>query len=924
MVVLQCPLVVTFPPSYTLLLSHGYTRYIEAGRWWNDLQTVGHGLASKIVVSAQQNLESSPGNAPFPSTMTHLPPENEQQAPIQVQVFSPEPLSTLQTQDIAQPSTFQTSPPSQSDGAIMQQTTAFQAMESQSRDALQSDRTMVALTQMAEATQQAQQPAMQEQISTSLFSPTSTQMQNTIHQFQSGVSGTGTDVDLVQQVLEAQQQLSCVLFSSQGGGDNEQQVEEQIKSGLFQLIGSMQNAPNQSMFSSPDSVHSRPENVLSGRPESLLQQAENSLTSQQQAMETNASIVMEMQQSIHQASGPMQSDMYQTQSPGAGSIQSPVYQQSPHLMGGLTASEEMQMQCDMFSTQGVTGNDGSTGQQQVSAPSSNLFQSSGAPDNDNSPSQSEQMQSSVFQSIVQMQHSGDGQGQVNLFSPTEDMLGVQTTGGQQQGTGLFQQAGDMMGLQQGNFLQQPPHPHAPLFHSQNTMQDTQTLAQDTQGSLFHPSGSLGQHQSASSSQDQMQAALFHPQDSITSPPEQSATNMATNMYAMSSLQSSQVPQEKPLSFFSSQSSLPQLQGATGPEQQAAFQQQAQLSHIQSSAMAQEQQQPPPQNLFQAQNQQAAIFQATHSMVGMQGSPSPHEQTQNILFSAQSSMANMAAQEQQQSMLFNQSQEPMTTQDQQNQALFHAQNMDFQAQSPVTSQHEQQPSPMFHSSPQLQLVQASPTSPEQQVALYMTPASMSALQNSMGQAELQQSSMYSQSIQGTTPPPQQTAAMFHSAAAGAMGQMQGASASSPQATGMFLFGIQNNCSQLMSPGAGSLPDQMMALAQSGQSQGDGQTVTTLLSQQMNEKLLNDSRSEHGEDQRLTGVSAQPGEQHVQLFLSDAAGAASIRLYRNWIFLFIVHGPSRNGFCFLGCFFLCCAPPPPHLILIFLQYLATKTT
>ncbi|XP_077144614.1 nuclear factor of activated T-cells 5 isoform X3 [Ranitomeya variabilis] len=777
--------------------------------------------ASKIVVSAQQNLETSPGSGSFSSPVTHLPPENEQQAPIQVQVFSPEPLSTLQPQDIAQPSTFQASPPSQSETAIMQQTAAFQAMESQSRDALQSDRTMVSLTQMAEASQQAQQPALQEQAQTlqqqmsgSLFSPSSTQMQNTIHQlqsgnFQSGVSSGSTEV-LVQQVLEAQQQLSCVLFSSQGGGENEQsaleQVEEQIKSGIYQLIGSMQNAPSQNMFSPSDSVHSRPENVLSGRPESLLQQAENSMTSQQQAMETSASMVMEMQQSIHQSPGPMQSDIFQTQSPGAGGIQSPMYQQGSHLMSGLTASEEMQMQCDMFSTPGVTGNDGSTGQQQVSGPNSNLFQSSTATDNNNSPSQSEQMQSSVFQSMVQMQHSGDGQAQVNLFSSSEDMLGVQTTGGQPQGTGLFQQAGDMMALQQGNFLQQ-----SPLFHSQNTMADNQTMAQDAQGSLFHPSGSLGQHQSASSSQDQMQASLFHPQESIASPPEQSATSM----YTMSSLQSSQVPQEKPLSFFSSQNSLPQLQGATSPEQQAAFQQQAQLSHIQSSAMAQEQQQPPPQNLFQAQNQQVAIFQAAHSMVGMQGSPSPHEQTQNILFSAQSSMANMAAQEQQQSMLFSQSQEQMATQDQQNQALFHAQNMDFQAQSPVTSQHEQQSS-MFHNSPQLQLVQASPTSPEQQVALYMSPASMSALQNSMGQAELQQSSMYSQSIQG-----------------GAMSQMQGASASSPQATGMFLFGIQNNCSQLMSPGAGPLSDQMMALAQPGQPQGDGQTVTTLLSQQMNE-------------------------------------------------------------------------------------------
>ncbi|KAG8562911.1 hypothetical protein GDO81_015865 [Engystomops pustulosus] len=791
------------------------------------------------IVSTQQNLENSPASGSFSPSVSHLTPENDQQTPIQV--YSPEPLSTLQPQDIAQPSSFQVSPPSQSEDSIMQQTTAFQTMESQSRDTLQSDRTMVSLSQMAEATQKAQQPALQEQtqtlqqqMSSALFPTSSNAMQNAIHQlqsgsFQSGVS-SNADVDLVQQVLEAQQQLSCVLFSSQAGNENKQstmgQVEDQIKTGIFQLIGSMQSSPSQSIFSASDSVHNRTENVLSGRPENLLQQAENSITSQQQAMETSTSMVMEMQQSIHQAPGSMQSDIFQTQSPGAGNIQSPVYQQSQHLMSSLAANEEMQMQCDMFSTPGVTGNDGSAGQQQVSASGPNLFQSSTPADNDNSQSRTEQMQNSVFQSIVQMQHSGDGQAQVNLFSPAEEMLGVQTTGGQQQGTGLYQQAGDMMALQQGNFLQPSPHSHAPLFHSQNSITDNQNLSQDTQGSLFHSSGSIGQHQSSSSSQEQMQSSLFHPQESIASPPEQSATNM----YAMSSLQSSQVPQDKPLSFFSSQNP---LQGAASPDQRASYQQQAQLSHIQNSAIVQEQQQQSQQNLFQTQNQQTSIFQTPHSMVSMQSNPSPHEQTQNILFSAQSSMANMAAQEQQQNMLFSQSQEPMATQEQQNQALFHAQNMEFQAQSPVTSQHEQQQSPMFHNSPQLQLVQASPTSPEQQVALYINPATMSALQNTMGQPDLQQTNMYSQSIQGNTPPPQQQAAMFHSSAAGAMSQMQGATASSPQTTGMFLFGIQNNCGQLMSPGAGPLPDQMMALAQQGQSQGDGQSVSTLLSQQLNE-------------------------------------------------------------------------------------------
>ncbi|XP_068116860.1 nuclear factor of activated T-cells 5 isoform X3 [Hyperolius riggenbachi] len=795
---------------------------------------------SNVVASAQQNLDSSSPSGPFSPSVSHLPPDSDQQTPIQVQVFSPEPLSTIQTQDITQPSSFQTSP-SQNEDTIMQQTTAFTPMDPQARDPLQVDSTMVALSQMAEATQQSQQSALQEQgqtlqqqISSSLFSSSNnvSQIQNTIHQLQSAnfspsVSDNHTDVDLVQQVLEAQQQLSCVLFSGQGSSENKQspmdQVQDQLNAGIFQPVGSIQNSTGQGIFSSPDAVHSRSEGVLSGRPDSLLQQAENSLSNQQQAMETNAAMVMEMQQSIHQAQGTIQPDIFQTQSPGSGGIQSPVFQhqQGSHLMGGLSASEEMQMQCDMFSTTGVSGTDNTTVQPQVSAASSNIFQPTNSVESDNSAAQSEQMQSSVFQSMVQMQHGGDGQSQVNLFSSAEDMLGVQSSGGQQQGTGLFQQTGDIMSLQTGNFLQQSPHSHNQLFHSQGTIGDNQSLVQETPGSMFHSQASMVQHQ-GSSSQDQMQPSLFHPQGTMSA----SAEQPTSNMFSMSSLQSNQVPPEKQMSYFSSQNSL--------PEQQSAFQQQAQMSHMQSSMISQEQEQQSQQNLFQTQNQQNSLFQATHSMVGMQNSQSPHEQSQNLLFGTQTSMANMASPEQQQSMMFSQSQEPMSTQDQQSQAMYHAQNMDFQAQTPVTSQHEQQQqTAMFHNSSQLQLVQPSPTSPEQQVTLYMSTASISALQNTMSQQELQQTSLFSQSIQGNTPPPQQQAAMFHSSTGAAMSQMQGASASSPQAAGMFLFGIQNNCGQLISPAAGPLSDQMMALAQPGQPQGDGQSVSSLLSQQMAE-------------------------------------------------------------------------------------------
>ncbi|XP_053305481.1 nuclear factor of activated T-cells 5 isoform X2 [Spea bombifrons] len=814
---------------------------------------------SSIAATAQQTLENSSSGS-FSPAVSHLPNENDPQTPIQV--FSPEPLSTIQTQDIAPASSFQavtSSSQCSNNDSIMQQA-QFQAMDSQSRETMQSERALAALSQMAEATQQPPQTPLQEQAQTlqqQMFSTTSgvNQLQGVMHQlpssnFQPNVTGGNADVNMVQQVLEAQ--LSRVLFSGQGGSENNQssmgQVQEQLNAGMFQQVNSIQNNPSPGMFGSPESVHSRSENVLSGCPDNLLQQAENSLSSQQQAMETTAALVMEMQQSMHQSPGPIQTDLFQSQNSGARGIQSPVYQhqQGSHLMNSLSNNEDMQ--CDMFPSPNISGSEGSGGQQQVSGSASSIFQASPSPDNKSTSGQAEQMQSDVYQNVVQMQHSGESQAQVNLFSRAEDMLGVQSSGSQQQGNGLFQQAGDIISLQTSNFLQQSPHSHAPLYHTQNTIGDSQSMPQDTQGSLFHPSSSMVQHQSTAPSQDQLQPQLFHPQSTISvlqnsSSPEQPPANLFLSQSAMNSLQGGAVAQEKQLSFFTSQGSLPQLQTGQSAEQQSPFQQQAQLSHMQIS---QEQQQQSQQGLFQSQNQQTSIFQATHSMVGIQTSSSQHDQTPSLLFNTQSSMDTMGSQEQQQSMLYSSSQDQMTTQEQQSQAMFHSQSMDFQAQSPVSSQHEQQQqSPLYRNSPQLQLVQQSPTSPDQQVTMFMSPASMSALQNSMNQQELQQASMFSQSIQGNAPSSQSQAAMFHSSAAGAMSQMQNQQ-TSPQASGMFLFGIQNSCGQMMSPSSGSLPDQMMALGQSGQSQGDGQSVTTLLSQQMTES------SQMSSDQKINDL------------------------------------------------------------------------
>ncbi|KAL9839387.1 nuclear factor of activated T-cells 5 isoform 1-T1 [Geothlypis trichas] len=854
--------------------------------------------ASNVVGPTQQTLENSMSG--ISTSASHLPSESENQQQIQPKVYNAETLSTIQTQDISQPGSFSavsTPGPLQSSDALLQQAAQFQSRESQPREVLQSDGTVVALSQLADASQQ-QQPtlsepaqALQQQISSSIFSSASgvSQLQNTIQQLQAGnfptntATGSSRNVDLVQQVLEAERQLSSVLFS---GSDSGEDVQDQLNADIFQQVSQIQSSVNPGMFSSSDTaVHSRAESLLPGRAESVRSQPEGALSSQQQqqqqqqAMETSAAMVMGMQQNMCQAATQMQSDLFSSSTAGNGALQqSPVYQQASHMMGGLSSGEDMQMQCELFSSSpGVSGGDAAApAQQPVSSSGAAMFQPSSSAEGEEASGQSKQMQSSVFQTMVQMQHSGESQSQVNLFSSTKTMMSVQASGTQQQGGALFQQGGEMMSIQSGSFIQQSPHSQAQLFHSQNPIGDTQNISQETQGSLFHSSNSIVHNQTNTNSSDQLQPPMFHSQNAMgvlqsSSVPQD---QQSANMFLSQSSMSNPATQEEQMSFFTNPNPISPLQTATNTEQQTSFQQQTQISHIQSSMLPQEQPQTQPaqQGLFQSQvslgsiqsssipqNQQGAIFQPQHSIVAIQSSPPSQEQQQqqqqNMMFSNQNAMSTMAPQKQ--NMIFNPNQNPVPNQEQQGQSIFHPQSnmasmnqeqqpMQFQNQTTVSSlqnpgsnQAEAQQPTIFHNSPQIQLVQGSPSSQEQQVTLFISSASMSALQNSMSQPELQQSPMYSSQnsmagMPGTASPPQQQAPLFHNTAGGAINQLQNSPASSQQTSGIFLFGIQNNCGQLLPPGPAALPEELMAMGQPGQAQGDAQPpVPTLLSQPLPE-------------------------------------------------------------------------------------------
>uniref|UniRef100_A0A8C6GEJ0 Nuclear factor of activated T-cells 5 n=1 Tax=Mus spicilegus TaxID=10103 RepID=A0A8C6GEJ0_MUSSI len=589
---------------------------------------------TKSIGSTQQTLETISniaGGAPFssPSSSSHLTPESENQQQLQPKAYNPETLTTIQTQDISQPGTFPAvSAASQlpSSDALLQQATQFQTREAQSRDTIQSD-TVVNLSQLTEASQQQQSPlqeqaqTLQQQIPSNIFpSPNSvSQLQSTIQQLQAGsftgsaAGGRSGSVDLVQQVLEAQQQLSSVLFSTPDGNEN---VQEQLNADIFQ-VSQIQNSVSPGMFSSAESaVHTRPDNLLPGRADSVHQQTENTLSNQQQqqqqqqqVMESSAAMVMEMQQSICQAAAQIQSELFPSAASASGSLQqSPVYQQPSHMMSALPTNEDMQMQCELFSSPpAASGNETSTTTTpQVATPGSTMFQTPSSGDGEETGAQAKQIQNSVFQTMVQMQRSGDSQPQVNLFSSTKNIMSVQNNGTQQQGNSLFQQGSEMMSLQSGNFLQQSSHSQAQLFHPQNPIADAQNLSQETQGSIFHSPNPIVHSQTSTASSEQLQPSMFHSQNTIavlqgsSVPQDQQSPNIFLSQSSINNLQTNTVAQEEQISFFAAQNSISPLQSTSNTEQQAAFQQQPPISHIQTPILSQEQAQPSQQGLFQPQ------------------------------------------------------------------------------------------------------------------------------------------------------------------------------------------------------------------------------------------------------------------------------------------------------------------------------------
>ncbi|XP_069757386.1 nuclear factor of activated T-cells 5 isoform X2 [Narcine bancroftii] len=864
----------------------------------------------------QQSLEISSNittGTSFSGSASRQGGESDQHQPIQSNVFpSADALSAVRKQDISQSCSFQASkcsPQVQNNEGLLQQPVQFHntgiLLDSREREILLSDISKVSLSQMPDSAlqqpqnhqDQQQQPQTQarQEHSSSIFqqNANASQLQSALQSMQPGNfqanSENGRNVNLVPQTLEAsQQQLASVLFTGSSSAETMQQpaeqVQEQMNAGMFHQVNTLQSNLPQDLFSNSDSASlPRSDNVLSG-PDNPL--------SNQQVLESSTSMMLGMQQNICQRSGQLQTDLYQ--SPLNGSLQpSDIFQQTSHVMSSLQSSDGNQHQIThsgLFSPTTTAAGNKNAGNPQQQTSSPNVFQCSNSiVAVDDASVQPNQRQTDMFESIVQMQPSGENQPQVTLFSNTDGMMHVKA-GGSSQPTGIFQQSGEMLSTQPGNFLQQS-HPSSDLFHPQNSLNQVQSAAHSQTG-LFHCPNTVLQHQNTAASQDQVQSALFHSQGSLavlqgaSIAQDQQHGTLFLSSSSLPSLQNNNISQEKQqVNFYSPQSAIPTLQSSGNPEQQSVnvFQTQSQISQISNSMISQEQQQQQqPQNLFQRQvtvpssqtnnspqnQQQASIFQTQHSIAALHNTTSPQDQPQNVLFNAQNPINNnIASQEQQQNILFN-SQNSMpamntnvASQEQQNQTLFHTQpsmvsvnqeqqSIQFQNQTTVSSlqnsgspQGDQKQSAVFHGQPQMQLVQNTGGPPNQQVTLFISQTSMSALQNNMNQQDIQQSNVFNPQnnvpvLQNNTPGSgQQQNTLFHSH--GTMNQLQNSPTSSQQPTGLYLFGIQSDCGQLMSitnvsqqrPTGPSMSDQLLVISQSGQGQTEGQAVSPLLSQQM---------------------------------------------------------------------------------------------
>uniref|UniRef100_A0A8C2DYH5 Nuclear factor of activated T-cells 5 n=1 Tax=Cyprinus carpio TaxID=7962 RepID=A0A8C2DYH5_CYPCA len=255
-----------------------------------------------------------------------------------------------------------------------------------------------------------------------------------------------------------------------------------------------------------------------------------------------------------------------------------------------------------------------------------------------------------------------------------------------------------------------------------------------------------------------------------------------------------------------------------PSQQQQRQQASLFQQAQPGSMFQSMSQSP-SKLPHGQQQQAGL------LLGSLNSPVTQEQTSNLLFGGQVQIGSMnnsslASPEQQSTSLpFSQtgmvtvrqqeSSEPMTFQDQTTMVV-----------SPSSNK------PIFQDQQPMQLAPSSGTAPSQSVNLFMA---QSGIQGGMASQEplFTPQSDVSRIQTSTSSPVQQPGQLFQTTMSGSLNQPN-----QNQQPDLFLFEIQNECSQLMNSQGSTLSDQIIAINQSGQSQQESEgQIQSLLGQSL---------------------------------------------------------------------------------------------
>ncbi|XP_068595451.1 nuclear factor of activated T-cells 5-like [Brachionichthys hirsutus] len=562
------------------------------------------------------------------------------------------------------------------------------------------------------------------------------------------------------------QQSQVPLFPQEGVAQLERAVRELQAGGnsaLQQVLEAavVQQQLSSVLYSPTPSADTLQQHVQENMNSLRLGTADNSLSTQQQLQIQQQQQQIQQQFQQHQQ---LQQHLQQQQQQVLGNIQIPqqlmLQQQDQQQLQQQQIMENMQQQLQQNQQQQILNNIQLQDQQQQNQILTNL--------------QHQLQQNQVLSNLQEQQvlENLQQQLQAELLQPQ-----IHTSPQVQSPVSLLQQAGDLLTIQTSFPTQAPSHTSPPqqLFQSPRPLAETQ-------------------------SSQQVEAALLQNTLTVLNSEQQSAGStlfMSTNPQPQQ-----QQPQQ--LAFISNQSqAVPMFQNSP----------QAQLSQIQQQSTPMEQQQSSQQNQQQPMGQQGSLFQSipNHSQANAvpQNQLSQAQQAGLLLCTTDLSPQSIPP-----TILFStqgQGPSPMGTITVGNPQQDSTEPMSFQDQSSSvgnSTSNERQQSSLFQEQQPMQLGPSSSNIPSSRpMELFLPQSSLSSLQSTIGSQELNsqaaapgttifvvQGSVGVVANPGQQPPEQ----LFQTT-------VDGNVASQGQAN-LFVFGIQNDSSQLLNSSGPTLPAQ----------------------------------------------------------------------------------------------------------------------